>query len=643
MKKIPFDYSTWIWCAKHPSADEYGEFYDSFHYTGEQAVTAYISADSNYAVYVNGKLAASGQYADYPYDKVYDELDLTDYCKRGLNHLAIVVWYYGLPSLSTYYLGRAALRYAVWEDERLLAASSAKTRSRLSHAYRQHEKKIITSQLGLTFSYNAAAEDEWMLGKADDLTESVMAPVAPHLRPRPCKRPERMEPCYAAEIKRLDDGAILLDLGREEVGFLTLSLHSQDEQAITVAYGEHIVDGRVRRTISKRDFSVEYRTKQGKNAYVNPFRRLAARYLEIRAEDPTKLSEIQIGIVPVMYPLNQLTPPPMNEEQKRIYDACIRTLRLCMHEHYEDCPWREQALYTMDSRNQMLCGYHAFGEYLFARANLDLIARDEREDGLLAICYPSSFDLAIPSFSLHFITEVYEFLKYSANKWFVRGIYPKMRRVMKTFEEHMENGLVKQFAGHWNFYEWSPGLSGSLSRRDETDPHLVLNCLYLSALRRMSEIAGILADREAQAEYTAQADRLAESIREAFYDAARGVFVNEIGKPGYSCLGNSLAILCELVTGEEADCLAERMLCDKDMTPLSLSMQCFLYDALLKVSDAYASFVLADIKRVFVPMLDGGTGTVWETEKGESDFANAGSLCHGWSAMPVYYYHLLLK
>ena len=35
-----------------------------------------------------------------------------------------------------------------------------------------------------------------------------------------------------------------------------------------------------------------------------------------------------------------------------------------------------------------------------------------------------------------------------------------------------------------------------------------------------------------------------------------------------------------------------------------------------------------------------GATTFWETELGEKDFDNAGSLCHGWSALPIYYYHL---
>ena len=33
--------------------------------------------------------------------------------------------------------------------------------------------------------------------------------------------------------------------------------------------------------------------------------------------------------------------------------------------------------------------------------------------------------------------------------------------------------------------------------------------------------------------------------------------------------------------------------------------------------------------------------TFWETIDGEKAFENAGSLCHGWSAMPIYYYHTL--
>ena len=63
----------------------------------------------------------------------------------------------------------------------------------------------------------------------------------------------------------------------------------------------------------------------------------------------------------------------------------------------------------------------------------------------------------------------------------------------------------------------------------------------------------------------------------------------------------------------------------------------FYYDALLKADESYYSFIVEDIKKKYSKMLDAGATTFWETEKGWQDFGNAGSLCHGWSALPVYY------
>ena len=56
----------------------------------------------------------------------------------------------------------------------------------------------------------------------------------------------------------------------------------------------------------------------------------------------------------------------------------------------------------------------------------------------------------------------------------------------------------------------------------------------------------------------------------------------------------------------------------------------------------FSSLVLDDIDKLYTSMIDFGSTTVWETELGESDFDNAGSLCHGWSALPIYYYQILL-
>ena len=126
-----------------------------------------------------------------------------------------------------------------------------------------------------------------------------------------------------------------------------------------------------------------------------------------------------------------------------------------------------------------------------------------------------------------------------------------------------------------------------------------------------------------------------------FFNEEKGLFETRRGTGHYSRLTNSLAILAGVCSADESRTIAERLVSDTSLVDASLSMRTFLYDALLAVDKSYASFVLSDIERVYTPMLKTGNNTVWETELGESDFDNAGSLCHGWSAIPIYYYNIL--
>ena len=72
-------------------------------------------------------------------------------------------------------------------------------------------------------------------------------------------------------------------------------------------------------------------------------------------------------------------------------------------------------------------------------------------------------------------------------------------------------------------------------------------------------------------------------------------------------------------------------------------MRCFVYDALLLTDrQQYRDYILKDMDTRYKIMLRAGATSFWETEEGDAAFDNAGSLSHGWSAMPVYYYSILL-
>ncbi len=633
-----FTNTKWIWADAPLQNDCYAEFYDRFLYE-EGRAEIMISADSNYAVYVNGVLAESGQYPDYPHYKVADLIDLTKYCVEGDNDLAIVVWHYGASNMS-YFPGKAAVYYEVYADDKPRCHSCEKTLSRISRTYHNGLEKNITGQLGFSFAYDLTKEDNWMRGELDGFSPSVIVPQDPVLNLRPVNKCVIGQPQESACIKAENGTHYLYDLGKESVGFLTVKLSSEKEQSVKICYGEHIVDGGVRWDIGGRDFSVELQVRAGENTYMNPFRRLGLRYLEVFAEAPVAIETMTV--TPVDYPFKHTGKAPSDPLRKRIWDASVKTLELCVHDHYEDTPWREQALYAMDSRNQMLCGYYAFSEYRMPRATLLLMSKDNREDGLLPICIPNDGELTIPSFSLHYFTSVLEYTRHSGDITLLRIIWNKLVSLMDVFIRQMDGDALLNWTDkwHWNFYEWSEGLSGNLFEETPKTFDAALNCLFSIALQNMQTMADLLGK---EADYGAIAEKVNASVNAMFYSEARGEYKNSITDEKASELVNALAILCGAADGERAKAIAEKLAsAESGFTPATLSMLCFKYDALLKVDASYKDYILVQIDAKYERMLDAGATTFWETELGEADFDGAGSLCHAWSAMPVYYYSTLL-
>jgi hypothetical protein len=258
----------------------------------------------------------------------------------------------------------------------------------------------------------------------------------------------------------------------------------------------------------------------------------------------------------------------------------------------------------MDSRNQMLCGYYCFEEYEFARASLKLMSMDDRYDGLLSLCFPAgnygtAKGLSIPSFSLHYFTQMREYIEHSGDLSLAKEAYPKLCSVMKTFTDRMEDGCVKSFTGreHWNFYEWTEGLKGHLGLSDEEAFEAALNCLLIIALRNMAYIAERIGEKD---EFSRLIPDIKAGIRKRFFNAESGLFRNREDEDSISELVNSLSVLSDVATDGEAERIAELLVSDESpLSPITLSMLCFKYDALLKVNaEKYKDYILGNIHKV---------------------------------------------
>ena len=613
----------WIWLNNQPKPDEYAIFEEKFNFDGKKAIFT-VCAEIDYVLYVNGKLAGFGQFAGYCDQKYYDELDITNLCNKGENVFALTVRYEGLNT-QTHIDDSAGVIYSLDVDDKNITYSHAGTMGGYDNRYMQHTVRAITKQIG--FSTNMRVGDY----KCD--IPCVEVEKSYNLKPRPV---EKTVPLEFAQGKLINSEKQIYDIGRETAGYLYVKIKAQKPGIVKIAYGQHIVDGEVRYIIGDRDFSLDFEVCEGTHEFSQYFTRVSGRYLQPIL--PEGIEIVSIGILPYIYPLTETKLKLSNPLDQKIYDVCVRTLRLCMNLHYEDTPWREQALYVLDSRNQMLCGYYTFEGTEYQRANLEFIAKGTRADGMLELTYPSVDTPAIPFFSVMYPVEVYEYIKHTGDKTLLDSTMPTMLKIMQNFKDRIEsNGLIKSLENpYWNFYEWTDGSHDTIPQPNRQVfydyYHLILNCAFVYSgkmFKEMCDMVGI--------EFDCDFESIKEAINNEFFDDTDGSFVLRTDNRSFkSQLGNSFALLIGL--GDERTVKAIKE--DKNLIETSLSMLIYKYDALLAADPNNREFILNEIRQLYGYMLDQGATSFWETIKGDADFKNAGSLCHGWSALPAYYYHL---
>ena len=679
-KKNYFEHAQWIFVKGIPRdvCNTYFEYEAEFSVENTGNVRLFISASTLYAVSVNGVFVDCGQYADYEDYQVYDTLDISSFVKPGKNTLKIEHYVIG-TNYFTHRIQIPGIIFAVWEKDNCVLCSNEAVLSRKNTHFADGPMEHISGQLGYVFKYDACAEElPWQ--------KSVLAGKEKQLYPRPIKKlvieeettgtlktqgvylsatkdatvGKRVYNAFLStrtEAELLDvqenathwqiseddmaEGAyFLLDMGQESVGFLNLDFEVPEDCEVLIGYGEHLEDLRVRSSIKARNFAMRYYAKKGRNQFFNPFLRLGLRYLQIHIaskEGTLYTAGIRSTYYPLQLPENNIS----HALHHKIYDVAVRTLHMCMHEHYEDCPWREQSLYTFDSRVQMLCGYYAFKEYTFPRESLRLFAKSIREDGTLELCAPGIIPITIPSFTTIYLRQLLEYMEYSKDVDFIREVFDCAKLIVTKLEERIdETGLIPCFAGdqYWNFYEWKDYLAGEEYFSENPPYECPLNAFASDSFYCFARLCDVVAP-ELAAHYDDLHKALNEKLHEAFFDAQRNVYLtrlNDRERPLHA-FTQALALYVGATPEAVKHQVVENMLFGH-MIPCTLSASIYEYDVLLQMGDTYREYVRKEVEEIWGKMLYAGATTFWETDLGDKDFHNAGSLCHGWSAVPIYLY-----
>lgn len=700
MSKNPFQKALPVWGQNRTEPNQYVAFRETFVLSAlPKTAFLRIRVENRYSATLNGRWLPAQQYADFTEHPVYEEVPLDSaWFVLGENRFSLLGYCQNEDSL-TYRRGEPSAQYELLCDGAVVAASGAQTMCTDQTGFVSGAGvEKLTGQLSYSFRYDEAAGERGAQAYAPAVV-LPQNPAAYRLRPIPplqvgapqtatvvaqgtfgqADEEQSGMRMYRASLRhvpfdelaagknrtlpaeegivfsaREDDGIfVVLDLGRESVGYLTLDVETDVACRVDGGIGEHLEDLRVRTYVGHRNFAFSIEKKAGRLRLEWPIKRFGCRYLQLHiATDRVTLYSASLR--PTNYPVQaDRMPQGLNSLQQRIYQIAVETLKCCMHEHYEDCPWREQALYAMDSRNQMLFGYLAFGETAMPRESLRLLSQGQRKEGVLELTSPghTGTGACIPSFSLIWVLALQEYVRETGDVAFAREMEPAMQGIFSFFDEWRQGALVCLPVGYWNFYEWAPNLDGhgsaecKAAREGKADAPL--NCFYALALRAAASLEQSMGHTEQSAAYLSRLSALKEQFRRSFYSEEHRAFCLGHGAAGddacFPELVQSLAVLAELFENEEQEASVCRRLLDGEFSPtVTLSHRAFFYQALLRFPHLRDE-VLADVEKHWAPMVYAGTTTFWETEDGACAFHDAGSLCHGWSAAPIYVYHRLFS
>lgn len=352
-------------------------------------------------------------------------------------------------------------------------------------------------------------------------------------------------------------------------------------------------------------------------------------------EEPLVLD--RLDYVLTGYPLEAMTKVHTSDESHdAIWDISLRTLRRCMHETYEDCPFYEQLQYAMDTRSQILYTYMVSGDDRLARQCIDDFHRSQRYDGLINCSYPCYGPNVIPGFSIYYILMIYDHMMYFGDMELVRRYMPTVEGILDFFRRNRdERGLVGKIGGlngrdrYWSFIDWTTQWDATTGVPTATleGPVTMESLLYIYGLMHASQMMAAIGRKEDAALYMKEADEVKKAVN-AYCMGEEGLYQDGPGIETYSQHCQVFAVLTEMVTGDEARRIMLEVLDpDKDYAQCSVAMAFYMFRAVEKAGLYDHTQQLWEPWRQMVK--NHMTTCVEDSVNGRSD-------CHAWGSLALY-------
>lgn len=668
-------------------------FRTEFDADSPSAFTLLMSATSRYKLWMNGKRVSTGPCKGVKGAVYYDEWDLSAHLANGRNELLVMVVYYPMPAYGLGPQGGPLSVISHIQGPWLLASGVMTPPSGISkeilttgtHAWEVSLDSAYTWVFQNYLGYTATGPYEDVEGRQLPLYrehQDAMDWVAPvkgyeayytcfgegtplPLRARIIPYLEENKKDFACEITRTKDsdnrisfqnsdhviippgrkGVVLLDTRELTTGFFQLAVKGGAGSTVSIRYAESASrkgtgqydEKGVRDDFEHYDFRGYqdiYRPAGGDERY-EPFHFRTFRFILLEVETRSEaLTLFKPHYLEVVYPMKDVT--LIQSESPTIsalWNISMNTLKRCMHETYEDCPYYEQVQYVLDSRLEALYTYSLSGHHLLAKKALQEFHEGKRPDGLVNAREPSTAPNVIPSFSLHWIMMLEEYFVQTADLAFAKSVLPTVDGILAWFEGRADaNGLIGK-SEFWDFIDWVDGWVNERGQPNGTPTAMnegsstVLSLMLSAALKAAARLHQLFKHEDMADAYNQWSGKLNACIRQLCYSAEKGLFREGPSFEDYSQHTQVWAVLSGAVSMEEGKSLMEKMMAFKDIKLCSYAACYFLFRAM------EATGLYAHTEALWKPWVDAidQNLTTWP-----EDFTNQRSDCHGWSALPLY-------
>lgn len=470
-----------------------------------------ISADSRYKLYVNDRLAQTGPSKGDKQIWFYDDVDISNYLKKGINIIAVEVLRYpqalSRGSHSTFRTETPGL-YVIGnvEDEKgniydLQTDESWKCKIDENIVFEAEEEgfaplwiheRVKGNKKTFGWKRESFCDSDWDPAKPYVRLQVPKAVSPGNLNPRtiPFMYRKKRQFHGIIDIKKSrysksewneflkgrreivippnSEEIVEIDAGEEMTGYLRIALTGGAKARAELLQSEaYVLDGLCKpaQVPAKGDridtvnghltgYTDVYEaaglgTDEEYEVY-EPFWFRTFRFIQLKITTAEEALNLKLfDYEETGYPLEVKTKVNTSDDSlKKIWDISERTLRRCMHETYMDCPFYEQLQYAMDSRLQILYTYSIAADDRLARKCIDDFKRAQRYDGLLNCCYPNCNTNVIPGFSIYYILMLYDHMMYFGDKKLIEYHMPAVENILNFFDRNIvREGYVGKIGG----------------------------------------------------------------------------------------------------------------------------------------------------------------------------------------------------